>query len=119
MDLCYRAKKAGKTNYYVGDATVTHHGGQSSNLQSDRQFTAIVMRQSLLRFMRIHRGHGYAKLYQLSTAFAALCRLGVLVVAIKLPLTVERKAVLSLSLEKWRRVFYWAVGSGSEAKQPV
>ena len=34
LDLCYKVKQDGFTNYYVGEGTVIHYGGKSSEPQS-------------------------------------------------------------------------------------
>jgi N-acetylglucosaminyl-diphospho-decaprenol L-rhamnosyltransferase len=119
MDLCYRLRKDGKTNYYIGTATVIHHGGQSSNQQSDKQFSAIVTRESLLSFMRIHRGPMYARLFQISTALIALFRLSLLAIAGFLPAAADRKHSMSRASAKWWRVFRWAIGAEPGVKQPA
>jgi GT2 family glycosyltransferase len=117
MDLCYRVQKTGRRNYYIGDATVVHHGGKSSNSQSDNQFSSLMMRESLLKFLRAHRGNVYARVFQSATAVAALCRLSLLAVAMVLPLTLHRRHSLSLAFAKWARVFRWAIGLETWVKQ--
>lgn len=110
MDLCYKVKKAGWGNYYIPEATVIHHGGQSSTSRSDKQFSSVMMRESLLHYMRLHRGEVYARMFQSATALTALCRLTMLAVAMVLPVTSTRRHSLSLSFSKWHRVFRWAIG---------
>jgi N-acetylglucosaminyl-diphospho-decaprenol L-rhamnosyltransferase len=110
MDLCHKIQKAGWTNYYVGDATVIHHGGQSSGSQSNNQFSTLVMKESLLKYFKIHRGHLYSQLFRLMTALAALGRISVLVVARLLPISVPRRKSLAAALVKWSTVFRWAIG---------
>ena len=34
LDLCYKTERAGYPNYYMGTASVIHHGGKSSNPES-------------------------------------------------------------------------------------
>ena len=34
LDLCYKVRQAGYTNYYVGEGEVIHHGGKSSEPES-------------------------------------------------------------------------------------
>jgi hypothetical protein len=75
------------------------------------------MRESLLTFVRAHRGDLYARVFQSATALAALCRLSLLAVAMVLPLTVHRRHSLSLAFAKWARVFRWAIGLESWVKQ--
>lgn len=116
MDLCYMVQKAGWKNYYVSNAKVIHHGGQSTASLSDKQFSSVMMRQSLLRFMRGHRGDGYAVVFRLTMAIAALSRLAVVsVVMLFLGITPQRHS-LSLSFSKWFRVLCWAIGLESWTK---
>lgn len=110
MDLCHKIQKAGWTNYYVGDATVIHHGGQSSGSQSNNQFSTLVMKESLFKYFRVHRGRRYSQLFRLMTALAALGRISVLVVARLLPISVPRRKSLAAALAKWSTVFRWAIG---------
>ena len=115
MDLCYIAQKAGLKNYYVSKARVIHHGGESTASLSDKQFSSVMMRQSVLRFMRGHRGDGYAVVFRLAMAIAALCRLTVVaVVMLFLGITPQRHT-LSLAFAKWFRVLRWAIGLESWA----
>jgi len=116
-DLCYRVQRSGWKNYFVGEATVIHHGGQSSNVQSDNQFSSIMMRESLFKFFRGHRGGLYARIFQLTTGLAALCRLSVLMVAMVLPLGEVRRHSISVAFGKWLRVLRWAIGLESWVKQ--
>jgi N-acetylglucosaminyl-diphospho-decaprenol L-rhamnosyltransferase len=117
MDLCYRAKQIGLTNYYLGMATIVHHGGQSTSTKSDKQFSAVMMKESTLKFLRAHRGGAYALAFKCATAAAALCRLGLIGVAMLLPLADDRRRGLSLALAKWSRILRWAIGLESWAKQ--
>ena len=56
VDICYRIRKNGWKIYYLPDAQIIHHGGQSVKKRSDMgtQFY-----QSLLKFSRLHRGKGW------------------------------------------------------------
>ena len=110
MDLCYKVQRAGWNNYYVGKATVIHHGGQSTTSWSDKQLSSVVMRESLLSFMRNHRGALYAYLFRSTTALVAICRVSLLAVAMMLPRTSAQRHSLSLAFSKWFRVLCWAVG---------
>lgn len=119
IDLCYKVWKAGWKNYYLGKAKVVHHGGQSTGSWSDKQVSSIVMRESLLSFMRIHRGEGYAYLFRSTTALVAICRLSLLAVALAIPRTSKQRYALSLAYSKWLRIFRWAIGMESLAKRPL
>ena len=119
MDLCYRLRAAGRTNYYLGTATIIHHGGQSSDAQPDKQFAAVMMRESVRSFLRIHRGPLYGTLYQCSTAVAAVCRLAALSVALLLPAGSEHRNSVRRALAKWRRILYWTAGLEEPYRAPA
>lgn len=54
LDYCRRAKAAGWRVVYHGGATITHHGGQSSQQAADH--TQIHFHTSKLRYFRKHHG---------------------------------------------------------------
>jgi GT2 family glycosyltransferase len=116
MDLCYKIHKAGWKNYYVPCATVVHHGGQSTTARSDKQFSSVMMRESIKHFMRVHYGELYARLFQSATACIAFCRMCLLAMAMAFPWPPQQKQSLSLSFRKWRRVCRWAFGLETWAK---
>lgn len=116
-DLCYKVQMAGWKNYYVGEATVIHHGGQSSNSQTESQFSSLMMKESSFKFLLVHRGFLYASVYRLAMALAALSRLSVLVVVMVFPLGSQRRRSLSLVRAKWIGIFRWAIGLEAWVKQ--
>lgn len=109
VDLCCQARKQGWNSYYVHDAVVIHHGARSSRLQSDDAFSAVLMRDSVWKFLRASRGRGYAALYGATTALAAACRLlacgGLWLTAAR-----ERRPLLRAAARKWTRVLRWSLG---------
>jgi N-acetylglucosaminyl-diphospho-decaprenol L-rhamnosyltransferase len=116
VDLCYRARKVGWKAYYVGSAEVIHHGGKSSGSASQDNFAAILMRESLLKFLTFSRGRFYAFGFRMTTALAALVRLGVLGGVWVAGLGRPRRESLSASRAKWAKVFRWAIGLEGWAK---
>jgi GT2 family glycosyltransferase len=77
MDLCLKVRRAGWKNYYVPEAELVHYGGGSSK-QSASNFSAVMMRESIWRFLRKHRGGLYGQAYRCAMLLAASCRLGLL-----------------------------------------
>ncbi len=57
LDFCRRAKTAGWLVYYHGGATVTHHGGKSS--EQIAALKQIHFHTSKLRYFRKHHGFGH------------------------------------------------------------
>ncbi len=111
IDLCFKLKGAGKHNYYLGNVSVVHHGGQSSNASTESQFGNVMMRESIAKFLRLHRGARYALAYRVALAFTALARLGVLGLTRLLGLGLYKPKVIGNGLRKWNSVLRWAVGA--------
>lgn len=109
VDLSYLVRQAGWTNYYVPNAVVLHHGGQSSSSRDDRNFADVVMRESRYRFFRRRRGVLYAFAYKLATAISAAVRVAVLVPFWTVSGAVRRNSVYR-SFWKWVRILRWSVG---------
>ena len=82
MPICAsRSNQAGWKNYYLGSVSVMHHGGRSSDKKPESNFASIMMRESLLEFMRLRRGPIYAVAYQFTIVVIAVLRLLLLMVA--------------------------------------
>ena len=60
LDLCYKADRAGLKNYYIGQASMIHYGGTSSD--SERQ-TSMKTRAELL-FCEKSYGRSYTKAFR-------------------------------------------------------
>lgn len=108
-DLCFQAKQIGWKSYYVPTALVTHHGGRSSSEQNESQFAAVVMRESLLTYMRLRHGRGPALAYRASIAVMAGVRISVLVILMAIG-RAQRTAKFHASAKKWLRLLRWTLG---------
>lgn len=116
VDLCFSANELGWKTYYVPSACVVHHGGRSSGVQRESHFSAILMRESALRFLGTKRGSVYGNLYRWLTALAAILRMGLL--CITLPITIkERRVSRKIALRRWMRILRWALGLEKWASQ--
>ena len=111
VDLCWRVKNLGWKAYYVGHATVVHHGGQSTLYRPDRRFPTVMMREARYRFLTCSRGRLYGYGYRLSIALVAICRLGLLGSILILTLGRFRRRTLQSAFAKWMAVFGWAASS--------
>jgi GT2 family glycosyltransferase len=116
-DLCFKTKQAGYRNYYLADVSVVHHGGGSSEAKEENTFAPVMMRQSLLEFMRLRRGPVYAAAYQGTMLIIAGTRLLILTVALPFAVIVGRRNALRRASAKWFSVLRWAMGMESWAKQ--
>ncbi len=114
VDLCYKLQASGRRNYYLGGASVIHHGGKSSASQ-ETGFVGVVMRASRLLFLRRYRGGAYASAYRLSTAGIAVFRLALLAGVYGFSLGRFRPAYLRGALVRWYEVLRWSLGLKTRA----
>lgn len=104
LDLCHKLRQAHYTNYCLPQASVVHHGGGSSD-SAPGEFSVLMMRESIWRFLRKSRGAGYAALYRGSTLLAALARL--LLLCVTYP--VRRVPSHRGAIRKWAAVLAWSL----------
>jgi GT2 family glycosyltransferase len=110
MDLCVKVAKTGSKIYYVPEAKIVHHAGGSSSLHEDNNFSDLVIRDSLIRFLEVHRGRSYALSYRASTVFISICRLIILAAISPIAIHPEGYRFLSRAVSKWSAVLAWSVG---------
>ncbi len=103
LDLCYKTRLAGHRNYHVSQAVVVHFGGGSSD-RAISNFSNVLVRESMVRFLRKSRGRLYSNCYRAAMCGMAVIRM-VLLVAL-FPAWGVRSGV-----RRWRSVFrkWWGV----------
>lgn len=109
MDLCYKTRQAGYTNYYIPDATVIHFGGGSA-AHAPSHFSIWLMRESLWLFLKKTRGPLYALGYRVAMGVSALLRLLALTPLLAIYLVFRVKSGLRHSFSKWLVILQWSVG---------
>ena len=109
LDLCHKVRQAGLFSYYVPDATVRHFGGGSSQ-QAPSDFSVVMMRQSIWRFLSTTRGRLYGHAYRVTTVIQALARLLLLVLLCPLQGLLRHGPPLTSSMRKWRAILGWSLG---------
>lgn len=107
LDLCFKIHRAGFKIYYVPATQLVHLGGGSSR-QAASNFSNVMMRASVHRFIRTHRGRGAAFAYRLSTALVAVVRLLFIGPLMILGNHVVRHGIGSL--RKWLAILRWSIG---------
>jgi GT2 family glycosyltransferase len=110
LDLNYKVKAAGFTNYYVGETAIIHHGGKSSSRQEVSHWATIMKYRAMVHLFRKTRGRVYAFGYRLAMGAVAIGRLVLLVLVSPFGSIVWDRESLKFSLEKWKAVLKWAVG---------
>jgi GT2 family glycosyltransferase len=114
LDLCYKVKRAGYTNYYVGDATVIHFAGRSS-----RPEWALTMKcRSDLRFCALNRGRAYAVFFRVALIANAVARLAVIGVLSALRKLKGDEGSLREKAAKWRVVLKTLLAGGGDDVPP-
>lgn len=110
VDLCYKIQSLGLKNYYIGDATVIHHGGKSSSQRSANQWSVIMKFNSIFQFCVKTHGWFYGLVYRMAMAGSALVRL-VLLGALFIVRSWQSKASsLRYAATKWIAVLQWSLG---------
>jgi N-acetylglucosaminyl-diphospho-decaprenol L-rhamnosyltransferase len=116
-DLCFKVRRAGWKNYFLGSVSVVHHGGGSSDKTTESNFAAIMMRESLMEFMRLRRGSLYALAYQFSIVVIAVIRLLLLMAAFFFTLGKHKRATLRPAFAKWVKLLRWGLRMEAWSKQ--
>jgi GT2 family glycosyltransferase len=115
LDLCYRVRLSGKACLYVPDAIVVHHGGGASS-SARSMFSVVMMRESVCRLLKFHRGSFVALGYRAALGCSAMVRL---------PLILGKMAVRKISgdsadsksFRKWIAILRWSLGLELWARQ--
>lgn len=114
LDLCYKIRQAGYSNYLIPGTSVIHFGGGSTEKRPS-DFSVVMMRESIWRFLKKNRGEIYGLAYRGSTLMSAIGRL--LLLMILLPLQYLRHSGSSRysSLTKWWAILTWSLGRKTAA----
>src|ERR1700680_3820748 len=71
IDLNYKVKSAGFTNYYVGEAAMIHHGSKSSSRQEISFWATIMKYRAMRKLFQKTRGRLYGSMYRVAMGCAA------------------------------------------------
>lgn len=110
IDLNYKVKKAGYTNYYVGDTRIVHHGGGSSSRQKVNQYKTIMKYRAMRLYYRKNRGSSYEVLYRAALGASAAGRLLFLGLMYLFGNVAWKRSTVSMAAEKWKIILKWALG---------
>jgi GT2 family glycosyltransferase len=109
LDLCYKIRNAGYLNYYIPSASVIHFGGGSTT-KSPSDFSVVMMRESIWRFMKKNRGRIYGSAYRVSVTVSAISRLLLLTLLLPAQYFGKNSASWKGSLKKWWAILGWSLG---------
>jgi GT2 family glycosyltransferase len=109
MDLCYKVKQAGYSNYYFGGAEIVHHGGGSSQ-HAGSAFSNVMIRHSVHKFLKQTRGALYGFGFRCGMAASAVGRCFGLILCLPLALARGRMVYWRSSCGKWIAILRWGLG---------
>ncbi len=115
LDLCYKARKSGLKNYYIPGAAIVHFGGSSSK-QAASNFSCIMMRESIWRFLCRTRGDFYGLGYRCAMLLSAVGRLGLLLLFFPVQTLRGRRQRWMGSFREWCAVLRWSVRLSAPVK---
>jgi hypothetical protein len=116
IDLCHKIKRTGCQNYYVPEATMIHHGGGSSQTAAS-DFSVVMMRESIWRFLRKTRGRIYGLGYRASMLVSSFVRLALLVALFPIHGARRHHPSWNHSFQKWRAILRWSLKREEWVKQ--
>ena len=118
LDLCYKIAKTGHKSYYVGDASVIHHGGKSVGQTKVNCMNSVMKRESIKKMLARHKGRRTAFFYQVSMAAISVPRICLLLLF--MPVAKFRGGLegIKSSLQQWVKVLRWSLGMEAWASSP-
>lgn len=109
LDLNWKIRALGLTNYYVEDAELVHHGGRSSSRQKVSNWSTIMKYKAMSRYYQRNHGPVYAFFYRAAMGTSAAVRLIILAVAFPF----GDREVVRIASSKWGIVLKWALGKAT------
>jgi GT2 family glycosyltransferase len=107
-DLCFKIARAGHGVYYTSQTSIIHHSGSSSR-QVQNNFSNVMMRESIYRFLKLNHGRTTAAAYRVAMSVLSIVRLPLILVL----LPVSRGKLVrhgTGSLRKWFSILRWGLG---------
>ena len=109
LDLCWKVRAVGFTNYYFPKSEIVHYGGGSTECARSR-FSVVMIAESVSRLFRKMRGKRYSIAYQLALSSSALVRLSILILGFPLALVRHTTREWHAIFDKWLSILRWGCG---------
>jgi GT2 family glycosyltransferase len=116
LDLCFKTRRAGFRNFHVGHVMIVHHGGGSSQWARSN-FSNVMMRESVSRFLRKSRGGLYSGYYRFALSGAAAIRLALLLILTPAWLARHGARRWGTACRKWLAILRWGLGLARWTRQ--
>jgi GT2 family glycosyltransferase len=118
IDFCYKIRCLGHNCFYVPNATVIHFGGGSTQ-NTPSEFSVVMMRESIWRFLRKTQGEVYGLGYRASMLISAIGRIVFLMILLPVRIIQRSREPWRASLHKWGAILTWSLGlRGRQGKTP-
>ncbi len=109
LDLCFKAQLSGYRNYHIREATIIHFGGGSTKKVANN-FSIMMMKESVFRFLIKFRGRLYGYGYRTAMSVSAIIRLGMLLVLFPVWEILLKAQDWKSVFRKWRCILEWGLG---------
>lgn len=109
LDLCNKAICAGYKNYYVPESVIIHHGGGSSKKRPS-QFSDVMMRESVNRYLKKYYGNWYSRRYRIALTLTAGIRLFLLSILYPSWQICGNYFEWKITVWKWIAILRWSIG---------
>ncbi len=116
IDLCHKLRQAGYEIYYIPAATIIHHGGGSSQVAVSN-FSVVMMRESIWRFLKKNRGYVYGLGYRTSMLVSSFVRLAFLVALFPFQRVCRHQPSWKSAFRKWQAILRWSLNREEWVKQ--
>jgi len=108
LDISLKIRQAGYKVVLDKRYRVIHHGGGSTAHKQRSQFSNVMMRKSIYKFLRKHRGPYSAITYKIAMGVTAVIRLFIL--WISLPVQwMRNRDIATASISKWNSILKWSL----------
>jgi len=111
IEVSAAALVKGWKTYYIGTATIVHHGGKSSHGQGrGERWISTMQREAHWQFYRRWRGTAYAVLYRVTIGLVSLMRSLAIAILSPMLLLLRGKDDVLRAWQRWTAGFLWSLG---------
>jgi N-acetylglucosaminyl-diphospho-decaprenol L-rhamnosyltransferase len=111
IDLNFKVRQAGYSNYYVGEASIIHYGGKSSSQHQVSHWSTVMKYRSMGQLFDKTKGRTQGGLYRIAMGCAAVTRLGILMCVYPMGNLLWKRSSVRYAIGKWTVILQWAFGS--------
>jgi len=118
VDLCFKVRQAGCSNWLAPDVAIVHHGGGSTAARKISTFSSVLMLESRWRYFKLNRSVVYAIFFRIAIFLSSVARLMIAFSArLTAPRVSTRYEIWTGTLKTWAARFRWTVGGEGWARR--